>query len=83
MNFSWSHLIYCSVFHKGLVAYSTYVSTLREVIPPQLDLHWNADDHAYKMSFLANSREAESDTIEQLQNCARVIKIWMDGNRLR
>ena len=67
----------------GQVAYSAYASTIREVIPPQVDLHGYADDHAYKKSFLANSREAESDTIEQLQNCARVIKIWMDGNRLK
>ena len=67
----------------GPVAYYAYASTLREVVPPQVDLHGYADDHAYKMSFLANSRETESDTIEQLQNCARVIKIWMDGNRLK
>ena len=61
----------------GPTAYSVYVSTLWEVIPPQVDLHGYADDHAYKKSFLANSREVESDTIKQLQNCARVIKIWM------
>ena len=67
----------------GPVAYSAYASTLREVIPSQVDLHGYGDDHAYKKSFLANSRKAESDTIEQLQNCARVIKIWIDGNRLK
>ena len=64
----------------GPVAYSAYASTLREVILPQVDLHGYADDHAYKLSFLANPREAESDTLEQLQICARVINIWMDGN---
>ena len=67
----------------GPVAYSAYASTLKEVIPPQVDLHGYADDHIYKKGFLANSREAESETMGQLENCASVIKIWMDGNRLK
>ena len=67
----------------GPVAYSAYASILKEVIPLQIDLHGYADDHPYKEGFLANSREAESETIGQLENCASVIKIWMDGNWLK
>ena len=44
----------------GPVEYSAYASTLKEVIPPQVDLHEYADDHTYEKGFLANSREAES-----------------------
>ena len=67
----------------GPVTYSAYASTLKKVIPPQVDLHGYADDHAYIKSFLVNSREAESETMGQLENCASVIKTWMDGNRLK
>ena len=67
----------------GPVAYYAYASTLKEVIPPQVDLHVYTDDHAYKKGFLANSREVESEEMGQLENCASVIKVQMDGNRLK
>ena len=67
----------------GPVAYSAYASTLKEVIQPQVDLHGYVDDHTYKNGSLANSREAESETMGHLENYASVIKIWMDGNRLK
>ena len=50
----------------GPVAYSAYASTLKEVILSQVDLHGHADDHTYKKGFLANSREAELETMGQL-----------------
>ena len=51
----------------GPVVYSAYASTLKEVIPLQVDPHGYSDDHTYKKSFLVNSREPESETTDNLK----------------
>ena len=42
-----------------------------------------ADDHAYKKSFVAKSQVDEINMMGDLENCAKRIKNWMDGNRLK
>ena len=63
--------------------YSAYASTLQKVIPEVIDLHVFADDHRYKNSFPAKSRDRETARIKELEECARNIKTWMDKNRLK
>ena len=72
--------------------YSAYFSTLQEVINDQdesssinkpIDLYGFADDHAYKKSFVAKSQVGEINTMGELENCAKRIKNWVDGNRLK
>ena len=53
------------------------------VIPKGIDLHGFADDHGYKNSFMAKSRDKEAARIKELEECARNIKTWMDENRLK
>ena len=63
---------------SGEDLYSAYASTLQEVIPKGTDLHGFADDHGYKNSFPAKSRNKETTRIKE---CARDITTWMDENR--
>ena len=76
----------------GPVLYSAYASTLQEVINDQdespsinkpIEIHGFADDHAYKKSLVAKSWVDEINTMGDLENCAKRIKNWMDGNRLK
>ena len=76
----------------GPVLYSAYASTLQEVINDQdespsinkpIELHGFADNHAYKKSFVAKSQVDEINMMGDLENCAKRIKNWMDGNRLK
>ena len=56
---------------------------MQEVVPKDIDIHGYADDHALKKSFAGSSRNEEANTIETLQCTIKLIKDWMDLNRLR
>jgi hypothetical protein len=66
----------------GPTLYSVYASTMQEVVPHSLDIHGYADDHAVKISFIADSGE-EANAVSELESCLSDIKIWMDNNRLK
>ena len=63
--------------------YSGYASTIREIVPPDIDIHGYADDHAIKMSFDGSSRTEEKACIQRLEDLTAEIKSWMDKNRLK
>ena len=65
----------------GLVPYTTYSSTMSEVIPNQISMHRYADDNGLKKLHRPIQHE-EEETIKQLELCAVEIKEWMDTNRL-
>lgn len=67
----------------GPVLYLVYASTIKEVIPENIDIHGYADDHALKLSFNASDREEEHRSITNLESVAMDIKSWMDRNRLK
>ena len=67
---------------SGANLYSAYASTLLEVIPKGIILHCFVDDHGYKNNFPAKSRDKETARIKELEECVRIIKKWMDENRL-
>ena len=52
-------------------------------IPKEIDLDGFADDHGYKNSFPAKSRNKETARINKLKEWSRDIKTWMDENRLK
>ena len=49
---------------SGANLYSVCASTLQEVIPEGIDLHGFADDHGYRNSFMAMSRDKETARIK-------------------
>ena len=53
------------------------------IVPHNIDIHGCADDHALKKSFNAAFRLDECDTIQALTDVTKVIKQWMDHNRLK
>ena len=67
----------------GPILYLAYASTMKGVIPSDIQLHGYADDHITKCSFKSNDQKEEKNAIINLENCANNIKKWMDGNRLR
>ena len=67
----------------GPILYSAYASTMQEVVPRDIDIYGYADDHELKKSFAGSSRNEEANTIETLQCTTKLIKDWMDLNRLR
>ena len=68
---------------SGANLYSAYALTLQELILKGSDLHSPADDHGYKNSFPAKSRNKETTRITELEECDRNIKTWIDENRLK
>ena len=67
----------------GPVLYLAYASTLQNVVPPLVDLHGYADDHAIKLSFSPNDRKEEKTAVKELESCAQLINRWMCENRLK
>ena len=67
----------------GPVLYSAYASTLQEMVPSHLYINSFADDHSFKNSFKASSREDKLYTIRNLENCTRDVKVRMDKNCLK
>ena len=55
--------------------YSAYASTMKTVVPTNIDIHGYADDHTLKMSFNGVSRDDERDTIQALTDVTTVVKI--------
>ena len=53
------------------------------MIPKGIDLHGFVDDHEYRNSFTAKSRDKEAARIKELKECARNIKTRMDKNQLK
>ena len=67
----------------GPILYSIYASTIRDVVPSDIQIHAYADDHAIKRSYQASSRSAETTCMTELSRCCDDIKTWMDTNRLK
>ena len=65
----------------GPILYLLYASTMKEVVPDNIDLHGYADDHALKIHF--SPSKSEVSAISTLEDCAVKIKQWMDSNRLK
>ena len=61
---------------SGANLYLAYASTLQDMIPKETDLRGFADDHGYKNSFPARSRNKETTGINKLEECVRDIKTW-------
>jgi hypothetical protein len=64
----------------GPVLYLAYASTMQQAVPPEVQLHGYADDHAVKISFDAKD---ETKSLNDLKQSALSIKDWMDKNRLK
>ena len=63
--------------------YSSYASTMKEVVPVAIDIHGYADDHALKRSFSGASRTEERITMNSLKEATSKVKTWMDANKLK
>ena len=63
--------------------YSTYASTMKEVVPVVIDIHGYADDHALKRSFKGVSRREEREVVGSLEDAISKVKAWMDANKLK
>lgn len=67
----------------GPTLYSVYASTMSEVVPPGLDIHGYADDHAIKIPFISGMRSEEEKALIKLEHCLKNIRDWMNVNRLK
>ena len=67
----------------GPSMYSSYASTMKDIVQKPIDIHDYADDHSLKRSFVGSSRKEEKATIDSLTETAAVVKVWMDENRLK
>lgn len=74
----------------GPVAYNLYASTLKDYIYSNItpghgmiSIVGYADDHSYYNSFTTDNPLDEIRCINLLEDCAKVIKNWMNVNRLR
>ena len=67
----------------GPVLYSVYLSTLRLVVSPPLDLNRFANDHSVSISFKSKDQHQEKCCITNLENCSVSINDWMKQNRLK
>ena len=46
--------------------YSSYASTMKDIVQKPIDIHGYADDHSLKRSFVGSSRKEENATIDSL-----------------
>jgi hypothetical protein len=74
----------------GPVAYNLYASTLQNYIhthlPDELgdvSILGYADDHACYIPFKAGKVEEEKCSVGTLEQCAKIIAVWMNENRLK
>ena len=68
---------------SGPILFLAYISTLCDVIPPEIDLSGFADDHILKTEFSPKSVDAEPGAISTLENVTVKVKDWMDSNKLK
>ena len=74
----------------GPVAYNLDASTLQNYIKTHLSdelgdvsILGYADDHACYIPFKAGKVEEEQYSVETLEQCAKIIAVWMNENRLK
>ena len=67
----------------GPTLYSVYASTMAYVVPPCLDIHGYADDHAIKIAFNSGLTVDEQSAFMELEKCLKNIRSWMNINRLK
>ena len=61
--------------------YSSYASTMKEVVPVAIDIHGYADDHALKRSFSGASGTEEHITMNSLKEATSKLRPgWMPIN---
>ena len=60
-----------------------YCATIQEHVPKDINLNGYADDHALDKDFNPNIQNAETQTLNTLQNCLTEINNWMGENRLK
>ena len=53
---------------SGPGMYSTYASTMNEVVPVVIDIHGYADDHTLKRSFKGVSKREEHEVVGSLED---------------
>ena len=67
----------------GPTLYSTYASTVAEIIPQHMDIHGYADDHAIKTSFKAGDTVSELTALSSMEETLTNIRDWMNMNKLK
>ncbi len=85
-EYSDKKLLQCSVPQGsclGPTLYTVYASTLQDSIPPHIDLHGYADDHAIKSVFDPATPGNEELTLMDLSRTMDQVDKWMKSNRLK
>jgi hypothetical protein len=67
----------------GAPLYIDYASTIKDILPRDIELHAYADDHAIKTAFDPKKTESQHQTRQLLEKTMENIKHWMDLNRLK
>ena len=76
------YTVYASMLESVLEVGNQTEDTLLSSLRKKPDLHGITDDHAVKSTFKASDRQAEAQTVSNLELNASNIKGWMDCNRL-
>ena len=67
----------------GPTFYSTYASTMEDVVPKCTDIHGYVDDHALKTAFESGNAQSEQLTVAVMEKTLQDISQWMSLNRLK
>ena len=67
----------------GPTLYSAYASTMREIIPGNMQIHGYADDHTIKTSYRSGVTSEESLALAELEETMVNIRNWKNANRLK
>ncbi len=67
----------------GPTLYTLYASTLQTVIPPSVNIHGYADDHALKEKFDPRTPGAEELVLLDISGTMDEVEHWMRVNRLK
>ena len=68
---------------SGANIFSTYCSSLYNVLENDVEIQGFADDHSLRSSFKAGEHDQELNCIERLTNSFRNVNKWMDRMRLK
>ena len=67
----------------GPYLFITYCSTVEYTVPRPITLLGYSDDHAFKDTFNAKSRDDENRCLVGMEECLKDVKIWMCKSRLQ
>ena len=67
----------------GPVLYNAYASTMKSIVPLDIDIHTYADDHALKKEFNSSVLLEEVKAADKLSRCLDDVRSWMNSCHLK